>query len=141
MNQARRDCLVSAYEPLISTLDLRDPSDRHVLSATIVGRCDVIVTNDTKDFPQDKLAPYGLEAQHPDEFLTSHLSLALGVFCAAIRKIRARLKNPPYSADEYLAILTQQGLVATAAGLEAFCRGYMITRGSFPTTPCCLHRA
>jgi hypothetical protein len=30
------------------------------------------------------------------------------------------LKNPPYSADDYLAILTQQGLVTTAAELEQF---------------------
>lgn len=120
MNQATRDCLVSGYEPLISTLDLPDPGDRHVLAAAIVGRCDVIVTKNTKDFPEDRLAPYGLEAQHPDEFLTNHLSLAPGVFCAAVGKIRARLKNPAYAADEYLAILTQQGLVATAAELEGF---------------------
>lgn len=120
MNQATRDCLVSGYEPLISTLHLPDPGDRHVLAAAIVGRCDAIVTNNTKDFPQATLATYGLEALHPDEFLTNHLSLAPGRFCAAIRKIRARLRKPPYAAHEYLAILAQQGLVATAAELESF---------------------
>ena len=120
MNQATRDCLISGYEPLISTLDLPDPGDRHVLAAAIVGRCDVFVTKNTRDFPVDRLAPFALEAQHPDEFLTSHLSLAPGVFCAAVRKIRAKLKDPRYPAEEYLAILTQQGLVATAAELEAF---------------------
>ena len=120
MNQATRDCLVSGYEPLISALDLPDANDRHVLAAAIVGRCDVIVTKNTRDFPEDRLAPYRLEAQHPDEFLASHLALAPGVFCAAIRKIRSKLKNPTYAAAEYLAILTQQGLVATAAELGAF---------------------
>jgi hypothetical protein len=34
--------------------------------------------------------------------------------------VRARLKNPPKTAEEYLAILTQQGLVATVAELEQF---------------------
>ena len=37
-----------------------------------------------------------------------------------IRKVRARLKNPPKSVEEYLSILTQQGLVATVADLEQF---------------------
>ena len=120
MNRSTRDCLVTGYEPFIPALDLPDPDDRHVLAAAIVGGCDVIVTQNTKDFPEDRLAPFGLEAQHPDEFLTNHLSLAPGVFCAAVRKIRARLKNPRYATAEYLAILTRQGLVATAAELEAF---------------------
>jgi len=46
--------------------------------------------------------------------------LSPGLVCSALRKVRARLKNPPKSVDEYLAILTQQGLVATVADLEQF---------------------
>lgn len=46
--------------------------------------------------------------------------LAPGVSCSEIRKLRARLVNPPYSADEYLAALTRQGLVATVGELQAF---------------------
>ena len=80
MNQATRDCIVSRYEPLISELDLPDPNDLHVLAAAIVGQCDVIVTKNTKHFPEESLAPYGLEAQHPDEFLSDHLALNSGVF-------------------------------------------------------------
>jgi hypothetical protein len=37
-----------------------------------------------------------------------------------VRKVRARLKNPPYSVEDYLANLTQQGLVGTASDLEQF---------------------
>lgn len=120
MNQATRDCLVTGYEALIPSLDLPDPNDRHVLAAAIVGRCDVIVTQNLKDFPEDVLELYGIETLHPDDFLSNHLALAPGLFCSALRKVRARLKNPPYSAEDYLAILTQQGLVATAAELEQF---------------------
>lgn len=50
----------------------------------------------------------------------NQLSLAPGLVCSALRKVRARLKNPLKSVDEYLAILTQQGLVATVADLEQF---------------------
>ena len=59
MDQATRDCLVTGYEPLIPALDLPDPDDRHVLAAAIVGRCDVIVTCNVRDFPEDAVAPYG----------------------------------------------------------------------------------
>ena len=120
MDRATRDSLVSGYEPLIPCLDLPDPDDRHVLAAAIVGRCDVIVTQNLKDFPADILAPFGIDAQHPDDFLSNHLSLSPGVFCAAIRKVRARLKNPPYSVEDYLNTLTRQGLVVTASELEPF---------------------
>ena len=56
----------------------------------------------------------------PDDFFRNQLSLAPGLVCSALRKVRARLKNPPKSVDEYLSILTQQGLVATVADLEQF---------------------
>jgi hypothetical protein len=80
----------------------------------------VIVTQNLQDFPQAILMGYGIEAQHPDDFLANHLSLTPGLFCSALRKVRARLKNPPYSVGDYLATLTRQGLVATAAELEQF---------------------
>jgi hypothetical protein len=120
MDSAVRDCLVVGYEDLIPSLSLPDPDDRHVLAAAIVGRCDVIVARNLKDFPNAALAPYGIHAQHPDEFLSNHLNLAPGVFCDAVRKVRARLKNPALSVAEYLHILKQQGLVATATELAQF---------------------
>jgi hypothetical protein len=51
------------------------------------------------------------------------MSLAPGLFCSAVRKVRARLKNPSYSVEEYLDTLTRQGLVATVAELEQFADG------------------
>lgn len=120
MDKNVRDCLVTGYESLIPSLDLPDPDDGHVLAAAIVGRCDAIVTQNLKDFPPEVLAPFGIETQHPDDFFCNQLSLAPGLVCSALRKVRARLKTPPKTAEEYLAILTQQGLVATVAELEQF---------------------
>ena len=116
MNKATRDCLVTGYEAITPSLTLPDPDDRHVLAAAIVGRCDAIVTRNLKDFPDDALASYGIETQHPDGFFCNQLSLAPGVVCPALRKVRARLKNPPKTAEEYLAILTQQGLAGSGDG-------------------------
>ncbi|WP_341872040.1 PIN domain-containing protein [Methylosinus trichosporium] len=120
MDQHVRDYLVTGYEPLIPSLVLPDMNDRHVLAAAIVGRCDVIVTQNLKHFPETALAPLDIDAQHPDEFLCNQLDLAPGIFCAAVRKVCARLKNPLYSVDDYLANLTRQGLVGAASELEQF---------------------
>ena len=120
MDHATRDCLVTGYEPLIPALDLPDPDDRHVLAAAIVGRCDVIVTCNVRDFPDDAIAPYGIEILHPDGFLSNHLDLMPGRFCTAARKIRERLVAPPISAQDYLVILAGLGLVSTAAELARF---------------------
>jgi len=44
MNAAVRDCLVTGYEPLIPSLELPNPDDRHVLAAAIKVKAHVIVT-------------------------------------------------------------------------------------------------
>lgn len=120
MDRATRDGLVTGYQSLIPALQLPDPDDRHVLAAAIVGRCDAIVTQNLRDFPDEALAPHGIEAVHPDAFLHAQLGLEPAIFCTAVRKVRARLKNPPYSVDDYLDTLTRQGLVATVSELRKF---------------------
>ena len=80
----------------------------------------MIVTSNLRDFPEAAVAPYGIEVQHPDDFLSNHLDLMPGPFCDAIRKIRARLVAPPVTAQDYLATLAGLGLVATAAELAPF---------------------
>jgi hypothetical protein len=120
MDRAVRDCLVSGYRSLIGTLSLPDADDRHVLAAAIAGGCEVIVTKNRAHFPASALTPFGIEAQHPDEFLAAHLTLMPRVFCGAVRTLRARLLNPPIGVDEYLTTLNQQGLTATVAGLGQY---------------------
>ena len=94
MDRATRDSIVSGYETLIPSLNLPDADDRPVLAAAIVGRCDVIVTQNWKDFPDEALSPFGIDVQHPDDFLCNHLNLASQLVCGAVRKVRLRLKNP-----------------------------------------------
>jgi predicted nucleic acid-binding protein len=73
MNAHVMDCLVTGYEQLIDTIYLPDPNDRHVLAAAITGGADVLVTMNLKDFPASRLAPFGIEAQHPDVFICNLL--------------------------------------------------------------------
>jgi predicted nucleic acid-binding protein len=119
MDTAARDSLVTGYEALIGTLSLPDPDDQHVLAAAIIGRCDVIVTQNLKHFPPTALEPFDIEVRHPDEFLCDQLSLAPGVVCGAVHKVRARLLKPPYSVEEYLATLRRQGLIAMVSELQS----------------------
>lgn len=120
MNSNVRDCLVANYEPLIDSLVLPDPSDRHVVAAAIRARADVIVTFNLDDFPNDYLAQFGIEAQHPDEFIGHLIDLAPGAVVTAAKMQRAALRNPPKSAEEFLDALARQRLPETVLRLSGF---------------------
>jgi hypothetical protein len=75
MCEAVPDCLVTGYEPLIDGLDLPDPHDRHVLAAAVRAGAQLIVTSNLKDFPDDALVSYGIEARGPDDFLVDQYFL------------------------------------------------------------------
>ncbi len=120
MNDNVRDCLVTGYEDLIDGLRLPDADDRHVLAAAIHTRAAVIVTYNLDDFPNDYLAKYGLEPQHPDEFITHLLDLNPGAVCSAAKQQRAALKNPPKNVNEFLEALAKQHLPETVSRLREF---------------------
>jgi len=112
------DCLVTHHGPLIAGLSLPDPDDRHVLAAAIAGHADAIVTMNLRDFPADILARYNLEAQHPDDFVMNQLELREYEALAAIKRMRARLRNPPRTPAELIETLARHGLVQCARRLS-----------------------
>lgn len=105
MNDSVLDCLVVDYEELISGLSLPDPEDCHVLAAAIKSQAQIIVTYNIKDFPSETLQKFDIETQHPDTFLRYQLDLNLSTFLSCIKTIRARLKTPPVTANQYLFTL------------------------------------
>jgi len=62
MNKAVRDCLVTGCEPLIESLRLPDPDDRHVLAAAIKSSAQVIVTTNLRYFPEAELRRWNIGA-------------------------------------------------------------------------------
>ncbi len=112
------DGLVTGYEPLIDALELPDPDDQHVLAAAIVGRADLIVTKNLKDFPAHRLAPFGIEAQHPDVFVRNLLEWHGAAALAAVAEQRASLRCPPKSVGDFLDTLLAQELPQTVAFLR-----------------------
>lgn len=62
------DAMVTGYEHLLPAMT-NNKKDRHVLAAAIVGRVDVIVTNNVKHFPVASRASYDIDVQRADQFL------------------------------------------------------------------------
>ena len=118
MNQAIPDCIIEHYEPLIESIQLPDPNDRHVLAAAIKGHADAIVTFNLKDFPAETLNRYDIEAQHPDDFVLNQIELHEITALATIKEMRLRLKNPQQSAEELIATFERCGLPSTSTWLR-----------------------
>lgn len=74
MRETFPDAEVVGYESLIPCMP-NDEKDRHVLAAAVRGDAAIIVTYNLRDFPDDQLAPFHIEAKHPDDFLLDQLDL------------------------------------------------------------------
>lgn len=118
MKQAVPNGIVTGFEPLIEGLTLPDPDDRHVLAAAIRAGAQAIVTFNLRDFPIEKLAPYNIEPQHPDDFVLHAIDLAPGLVTKAVSDQAAALKNPPRTVGELLDTLREQGLVRSVAKMR-----------------------
>ena len=88
--------------------------------AAIRAGAGAIVTFNLKDFPPEALQSYGVEAQHPDEFVMDLLDLDHRKVCAAARNQRRNLKKPAQTLGEYLANLERQQLTQTRSRLQLY---------------------
>lgn len=103
------DCLVRGYRTLIPGLNLPDANDRHVLAVAIRAGAGVIVTNDLRHFPRELLAPFGIEAQTPDEFVLYLLDLNPELVCRAAQTLKSRWTRFSATRTEFLATLAHAG--------------------------------
>jgi predicted nucleic acid-binding protein len=104
MRESFDEAMVTGYESLEPVLT-NHPKDRHVLAAAIVGRANVIVTENLSDFPAETLDPYDIDAQHPDNFLCNQWELDEEIMVAAIEQWLKDLTNPPLTLDQLLQTL------------------------------------
>lgn len=110
MDSAVPDCLVTGYEPLIETLRLPDPDDRHVLAAAIKSGAAVTVTTNLKHFPAEALA----------EFVRHLCDLSMGAVVRVVQEQRQDLKSPPKTAEDMLETFLASGLPETVSVLRQF---------------------
>ena len=76
------------------------------------------MTANLRDFPTRALKTYGIEAQHPDDFVLDLLDLAPGAVANVLLEQAASLKNPPRTIPDLLDTLRDQGLVRSVAKLR-----------------------
>jgi hypothetical protein len=74
MNRAFPDAMVTGYEDLIASMT-NHPKDRHVLAAAVRCGAHAIVSGNVKHFPEESMAPYGLECLTADDFLAHQYHL------------------------------------------------------------------
>lgn len=108
MNRAFPDATVHGYDTLVDGMK-NDPKDRHVLAAAVRANAEVIVTFNTRDFPNAALAPYDLLAVHPDDFLLDQLDLYPGLVLQVLEKQAASYRREPTTVPGVLALLDRTG--------------------------------
>jgi len=118
MNLALEEPLVVGYEPLIDTITLPDPDDRHVLAAAIRSGAQAVVTWNLKDFPTAALSPHGVVALDPDEFVHELVELAPGAMVRVITEQAAALRSPPHTLSELLDKLRNNGIARSVVRLR-----------------------
>ena len=119
MSQAFPDASIRGFEPVIATLVLPDPDDRHVVAAAVHARADLIITVNLKDFPPAALIPRGVQATHPDDFVDYLFDLDEDEAFAAIAKMRRRLHAPSMTPKEFVESIEKAGLLRVASRLRA----------------------
>lgn len=99
MLRAFPQALVEGYEHL-SPVMRNDPDDRHVLAAAVRAGAATIVTWNTKHFPAEARAPYGIDLHTPDEFLIDLWDLNPEAVAYALREQAESLTRPPQTVRE-----------------------------------------
>lgn len=119
MRLAFPEACVTGHEPLIGGLKLPDPDDRHVLAAAIRCGAQHIVTENLKDFPDDLLAEFAVEAIDADEFLSRTFDLYPAAALEALKTTRQSYRNPPFTQAEFIDDLMAKGLPKLASRLKS----------------------
>lgn len=116
MATAFDDALVENWEPLDGGFGLPDPDDEHVVAAALVGGAEVIVTDNLKDFPPERI-PEPIKVISAAEFAADTVAVSPDISQRALRVMSARFFNPPRTVDQILDLLVARYGMDEAASL------------------------
>jgi len=113
------EAAVTGYEKLVASMK-NEPKDRHVLAAAVVCGAHVIVTSNLRDFPPESLLEWGIEAQHPDEFLLNLFEICPAEAIAKLQDQAATINRtlPRLLSTLHVAVPQFARAVASKAGLQ-----------------------
>lgn len=89
MRDSFQDSMICGWEGLDGTFGLPDINDEHVLAAAVVGGAGSIVTDNLRDFPDNKM-PDGIQAISAKEFALETVSMRPDLALAAVQTMSAR---------------------------------------------------
>lgn len=129
------DGIVIDYEPLINLLKLPDPKDRHVIAAAASAKCDLLITYNTKDFPQSEASKHDLEVVDVDEALCDLTRRYHNNIANIIKTCITRMKKPKMQEIDFLRRLEQRAplasiLIGSTLGIELYANMYANTIAS-----------
>jgi len=114
MNNYFDEANINDFDHHISTIQLPDLDDRHVVACAIQCEAEIIVTKNLKDFPEEELAKFNLIAQHPDNFICDLFEMNTKAATIAFNVQLEKLKNPPQTKEKLLETFKKQGLPKAA---------------------------
>lgn len=106
---------------LIGEVGLPDPDDEHIVAAAVAGGADVIVTDNLRHFPEEKL-PDGLRVQGPQTFLHDMVTVHPHGSVLALQEMARRRGDPPQTEADIIDLLLVKGL-AQSETADIFRRG------------------
>ena len=112
--------MVSGYEKWIPNIQLPDSDDRHVLASAIHSNSEIIVTNNLKDFPQETLDIYGIEAKNADDFIFLLFGINPNLVIKTIREQASDLKRYPKTFEEVLYDLGVKHIPRSVASINQY---------------------
>jgi len=80
------EAMISDYETFIERCT-NDPKDRHIVAAAIRAKVETIVTMNVKHFRPVDLAPWGITASHPGDYLKVLYDLDEGVVVSVLHQM------------------------------------------------------
>ncbi len=107
MNRALPAAMDEAPEPLIDAMPVND-KDRHVLALAVHAGASVIVTENLRDFPADRINRFKVEAVGADAFVLDQVERDPGTVLASIGAMASRRRRPPRTRDEIVDVLRQR---------------------------------
>jgi PIN domain len=106
MKQAFPNALVAPTRQIIGAMPNEvDAKNQHVVAAAVVAHAPVIVTSNLRDFPAPALAPLGIEALSPDDFLQQLYALDVEAVRVVLHRQAAALVHPPLTPLDVVAAL------------------------------------
>lgn len=109
MNSAFPEAMNLNQSEMIDLKDTNiDEKDKHVVSTAICSDSQVIVTYNIKDFPNETLKKFNIEAQTPDIFLTNILNLSYMQVLNIYTEMESAYKNPPIPREKLLGWLNNK---------------------------------